>query len=113
MFNISKKEIECKCGCGKNDINPKIISAWQRVADVISYRIGKKCTLIITSGLRCKAHNKAVGGNINSKHVLGDAIDGFIKDVSVELLSNTAKCILDDDFDVVKYDTFVHIEYDV
>ena len=38
--------------------------------------------MTITSGLRCKAHNKAVGGVDNSKHLEGRAVDFYAPSVT-------------------------------
>ncbi len=39
--------------------------------------------LVITSGYRCEALNKAVGGVPNSQHMLGEAADFYIVGVSL------------------------------
>lgn len=31
--------------------------------------------LVVTSGFRCKKHNVAIGGAVNSRHIAGDAAD--------------------------------------
>ena len=38
-------------------------------------RLLAACPFIITSGLRCKAHNKASGGSASSSHLNGTAVD--------------------------------------
>jgi uncharacterized protein YcbK (DUF882 family) len=50
---------------------------------------GKK--IIIRSGYRSPAHNKAVGGAPASKHMNGTAVDVVVEGVSVEDLARTAE----------------------
>jgi len=67
--NFSSSELECECGCGKVNVSLSFVDALQRVRDVY----GKP--MVITSGMRCKAHNEAVGGVPGSSHVRGLAAD--------------------------------------
>ena len=67
--HLSKAETICPCGCGKNDMKPKIISIFEN----LRARVGEP--LHINSGFRCEKHNKAVGGKKDSQHLLGMALD--------------------------------------
>ena len=67
--NFSRSEIQCQCGCGKDDISPYLIERLQAVRNIYAK------PMEITSGVRCKAHNEAVGGVKNSAHTLGLAVD--------------------------------------
>lgn len=72
--NFKKTEFQCKCGkkyCNgyPHEIAYSLVEVMQRLRD----RYGK--SVKITSGLRCKTHNKNVGGTANSKHPLGQAAD--------------------------------------
>jgi len=58
----------CKC-CGKNWIDARVVELARRIEE----RIGQR--LKITSGYRCEAHNKAVGGSETSSHLGGLAVD--------------------------------------
>jgi len=65
------KEIEmtCKCGCGFDAINEKLMDMLMNV------RIDYGKPIIINSACRCKKHNSAVGGKADSSHLTGSAID--------------------------------------
>lgn len=69
MANLSKnfttEEFACKCGCGLDNISPKLVNMLQQVRDII----GKPMN--ITSGCRCRTHNakKSVGGKPDSAHL--------------------------------------------
>lgn len=61
-------ETQCKCGCG-GDIRPTLRDALNQV------RRQYDGPIHITSGYRCDAYNKKVGGSINSYHTKGLAAD--------------------------------------
>lgn len=71
------EEFTCKCGCGFNAINYRIVEA----LDYVRFYSGKP--IIIASGCRCAAYNKKSGGKSNSAHVKGLAVDMKVDD-SVE-----------------------------
>jgi uncharacterized protein YcbK (DUF882 family) len=67
--NLTVREITCKCGCGFDKINPKVVETFQTIRDLW----GKP--IVITSACRCAKHNKRVGGSPKSQHMLGNALD--------------------------------------
>ena len=77
--NFSKKEFECKCGCEMPDEVlhnvVKLATQLQRLRDHVNKPIK------INSSFRCEAHNRKVGGSLNSQHKLGKAADIVIKDM--------------------------------
>lgn len=69
---FKKSEFACKCGrCGGFPAEPQ--EAMVRIADKIRAHFGSPARVI--SGVRCLAHNKAVGGVANSQHMYGEACD--------------------------------------
>ena len=79
---FGKNEMTCKCGCGLNNTDLRLI----QIADGIREHFGHPA--VITSGCRCTKHNAEVGGVQGSRHVLGKAMDFYIQGVPVqELLS--------------------------
>ncbi len=99
------KEFECKCGCGYNDISPTLrekLNAAREEAGV---------PFIITSGCRCEAHNKAVGGVANSSHTKGLAVDISATSstrykIGRALLNNFSRVLID-------YNrSFIHVDVD-
>ena len=67
-------EFDCKCGCGcDTQVDPRLL----RLADQVRSHFGAPC--IISSGVRCEKHNKAVGGVSDSRHLQGKAMDFCIK----------------------------------
>lgn len=106
--NFKRSEFACKCGCGKDDINPELVQMIQVIRD----SLGEPIT--INSGCRCTAHNAKVGGVTNSYHTQGLAADlscaagagklfAIIKGLcEAGKLPGLAYCI--------KYPTFVHVD---
>ena len=65
--NFSEDEFRCHCGCGQASMIPSFMFRLQRIRDV--YRR----PIVITSGHRCPAHDRAVGGA--GVHPTGHAAD--------------------------------------
>lgn len=75
--NFSSDEFACKC-CGRQNINENLVFQLQKIRGIV------KKPIIITSGYRCPAHNKKIGGSPKSQHLLGKAADIVIKGLSVK-----------------------------
>lgn len=74
--SLTRREIACKCGCGFDIIDYKLIETFQALRDYV----GK--AIFITSGCRCPEHNKKVGGVEESAHVEGMALDMYVNGLS-------------------------------
>jgi len=66
--NFTEKELACN-HCGENKCQDKMVSLLQKLRDDVNFPIK------ISSGYRCPAWNKSVGGHPNSSHMEGLAID--------------------------------------
>jgi uncharacterized protein YcbK (DUF882 family) len=66
---FKQSEFRCKCGCGADTMQEKLI----RVADRTREHFGKP--MQVSSGRRCANHNARVGGVSNSRHLSGKAMD--------------------------------------
>ena len=67
-----REEFACRCGsCGGFPREPE--ESLIRTADRIRTALG--CPVTVSSGVRCEAHNRAVGGVANSRHLTGKAMD--------------------------------------
>jgi len=67
--NFSRKEFSCRCGCGKQDIDERLVNRLQLVRDIVGIPIK------VNSGCRCISHNTKSGGASESYHLLGLASD--------------------------------------
>jgi uncharacterized protein YcbK (DUF882 family) len=70
--DFSTSEFMCKCGCRKCTIDLKLVHILQSIRDVVGF------PLAVSSGYRCEEHNRAVGGEPNSAHTRGLAVDLLI-----------------------------------
>lgn len=89
-FKVS--EFRCKCG-GNHDIrlNSELIDMLEKLIKIVG---AEKC--IISSGYRCPAHDKRVGGSGNGQHTKGTAVDCCFLDrsgkpISTKLISCKAQ----------------------
>ena len=63
------QEFECKCGCGKNNMNEE----FTKLLDLARSRAG--VPFRINSASRCSKHNSSIGGSPSSSHKLGLSVD--------------------------------------
>ena len=69
---FSPQEFACKCGkCG--GFPAEVDLTLLRQADDLRHSLG--VPIHVSSGVRCNAHNTAVGGVANSRHLAGKAMD--------------------------------------
>ena len=66
--DFSPWEFRCP-DCGRVRVDEKLAQGLQKLRDKTDRPI------IVTSGYRCKEHNRAVGGSENSLHLTGQAAD--------------------------------------
>jgi len=72
MTHFQPYEFECKCGkcgLGLKHIRPEALNKLLIARDMSSV------PFFINSAIRCKEHNQAVGGLIDSAHLSGQAFD--------------------------------------
>lgn len=67
--HFSRKEFACKCGCGFDDVDIRLVQALEMMRN----KIGKP--IIVHSGCRCYDRNEYVEGSPKSQHLLGKAAD--------------------------------------
>ena len=105
-FNVS--EFSCKCGCGFNIIDQRIINMAQTIRDALGVPVK------VNSGCRCDKHNAKVGGVKGSKHTKGLAAD-LSCSLGAAKMFDTVKALhaqgkLQDLDYCIKYKTFIHID---
>lgn len=102
---FTKSEFECKCGCGLYNIKDELLlrlSAAREEAGV---------SFIISSGVRCIEHNKAVKGSPRSSHVNGWAVD--IKCDNSNNRHKMMKALMNHGFNRIGIaKTFIHVDCD-
>lgn len=108
MMNISqhfrRSEFACRCGCGFDDVNLKLIEVLEDVRNHFN------APVYINSGCRCPQHNQTVGGKQNSQHVLGNAADIKVKGFTPKEVADYLASKYQDKFGIGRYKTFTHID---
>lgn len=78
--HFNRGEFRCKCGKYCNgfpaEMDPELIRNAERVRE----HFESPC--IVSSGVRCEKHNKAVGGVVTSRHLSGKAMDFCVRNFS-------------------------------
>lgn len=67
--NFKVSEFKCKCGCGYDKIDQRVIDMAQTIRDALGVPVR------VNSGCRCEKNNKACNGAKYSKHLKGLAAD--------------------------------------
>ena len=66
--HFSASEFRCPC-CGEIRVSPRLTE----LAEALRERLGRP--ILVTSGYRCRRHNREVGGSPTSRHMAGRALD--------------------------------------
>ncbi len=96
--NFDSSELDCVC-CGACNMDPGFMARLQVLRDDFGQAI------TITSGYRCEAHNKAIGGAAKSQHLYGKAAD--ITHPWLEALHEVAKKHFPN---AIKGPGFIHVD---
>lgn len=102
--NFSSEEFTCKCGCGLDTIDLRLVSILQKLRNHF------KRFVVVTSGLRCAKYNEKVGGRAKSNHMLGLAADIKIQGVSPYNVAKVANSLMPGWGGIKIYPTFTHID---
>lgn len=104
--NFRAREFACKDGSDPLFVDSELVRVLQAVRDHFG------APVVITSGYRTAAHNKAVGGAPYSQHCYGRAADIRVSGVSVEQLAAYAETLLPGTGGIGRYPAkgFVHLD---
>jgi len=91
-LNCSRDELLCQCprhrgAAVRDDPDPVLVASLQ----ALRYDLGRR--IVVTSGVRCPAHNAEVGGAPGSMHVQAKAADIIVAGMESEELANRAERI--------------------
>ena len=99
--HFNRKEFACRCGCGFDTVDSMTLEALESIRQ----HFDKPVT--VTSGCRCLAHNKAVGGSEKSQHTRGRAVDIQVKGVEPSAVADYVASL---GLSVGRYKVFTHVD---
>ena len=67
--HFRRREFACKCGCGQDTVDAALLVVLERIREHFNAPIR------ISSGNRCTAYNRKVGGAVRSQHLISRAAD--------------------------------------
>lgn len=102
--HFDSDEFACRCGCGFADVSPELIEVLE---DLRAYF---RQSIKISSGCRCPARNKEVGGETKSKHMEGIAADIQVKNIVPYKVYKYLNTKYSEKYGIGLYPTWVHID---
>lgn len=102
--NFNRSEFACKCGCGYDTVDAELVVVLQDIAD----HFGE--SVIINSGCRCRAHNKAEGGGEFSQHLIARGADIDVVGVSPHDVQEYLLKKYKNKYGIGRYNSFTHID---
>lgn len=102
--NFSRWEFACKCNCGSDTVDYGLICILEKVRQHFDRRVS------VSSGHRCKAYNKKVGGGKVSMHLFGKAADISVAGVSPDEVANFLETKYPQHLGIGRYETFTHVD---
>lgn len=101
---FSRREFACRCGCGYDTVDTELLDVLCEAREFF------RAPVIINSGCRCAAHNKAVGGAPRSQHLIGRAADIRIPHVLPAELYDHLASRHPGRLGIILYPDFVHVD---
>lgn len=87
--HFASEYFACPCGCGFNAPDPRLVASLDELREHVGHPI------LVNGGCRCAAHNKAVGGEVDSQHMLGKAAHIRCAELSTSQLMYAALSVRD------------------
>ena len=108
--HFDSSEFACRCGCGFDDVSPELIKVLEDLRTTYDRPI------TITSGCRCEAHNKKVGGaqktdkSPGSQHLYGTAADIKVEGMSPAKVYQYLQYKYPNKYGLGLYKSWVHVD---
>jgi uncharacterized protein YcbK (DUF882 family) len=101
---FTRSEFACKCGCGFAAVDAELLSILQNLREHFSTPV------VINSACRCPSHNAKVGGEPNSQHMFGLAVDIVVRGVSPAKVAQYLNGKYENKYGIGEYLTWTHID---
>lgn len=101
--HFSETEFACRC-CNMLLVQPELINKLEALRSPAGRPV------LVNSGYRCPAHNRAVGGTANSYHLQGMAADIVVPGLPVAQLAKLTEQVCFDGIGIYQEQGFVHVD---
>lgn len=102
--HFTREEFACHDNCGFDTVDGELI---QILEDL---RTNFNVPVHINDGCRCPTHNKQVGGEPKSQHMVGRAADVTVLGHSPNEVQEYLMSKYSDQYGIGRYDTFTHVD---
>jgi len=101
--HFNRAEFACKCGCGFAAVDVELVGILEEVRE-------KFGAVTINSGCRCLAHNRKVGGALDSEHQKAIAADFTVPGVSPQVIADYLRNKYPGRYGIGEYLSWVHLD---
>ena len=101
---FQRKEFSCKCGCGFDSMDKDLLCKLNDLREYFNTPVH------IESGNRCETHNRRVGGEPNSYHKRGRAVDIKVDGVSPDKVADYLEQKYQYCCGIGRYNSFTHFD---
>ena len=101
---FDRSEVECRCGCGFDSLDGDLNTKLNRLREHFDVPV------YISSGNRCSTHNHRIGGEPNSFHKRGRAVDIKVKGVKPNDVADWLERTFPDCCGIGRYNSFTHFD---
>lgn len=102
--HFSRSEFSCRCNCGFDTVDAELLNVLEEI------RSHFNAPVKITSGCRCEAYNKTVGGKKYSQHLFGRAADIQVEYKGPIFVAEYAEYVMPNTGGIGRYTTFTHLD---
>jgi len=102
--HFKRREFACHCGCGFEAVDVELLQVLEDIRNHFNRSIR------ITSGCRCEAWNKRIGGSPKSYHVKAMASDIDVQWVPPRIVYNYIDQKYKDKYGLKVYSSWVHLD---
>lgn len=101
-----RKEFECRCGCGQNSVDAKLLE----VLDSVRAKFNKP--VHINSANRCPKYNASIGGSSKSLHMSSRAADIYVENTDLMAVKDYLEILLEGwgGIGIYPNDRFIHVD---
>ena len=102
--HFHRDEFRCPCGCGGDTADAELVE----VLEIVRERFDTFVT--VTSGYRCEAYNRKIGGAATSFHMKGQAADIQVDNVRPAEVAEWLGVLYPERYGVIVYPGHVHVD---